>query len=464
MADKHIAKKQGNGRRGIKATISAVSLGCSKNLVDTEVMLGALATAGYALAADPADADIIIVNTCGFIRGAVEESESVISEMEELKRTGSAALLVVAGCLAERERESILDRFPDVDLVVGTSSYPEIVKLIESETSASFKPMKFLHDHRNPRLLATPPWTAYLKIAEGCSNQCSYCKIPSLRGAYRSRQPDSLVKEAMSLAAIGVRELVLIAQDTTRYGADLKSRPSLPILLERLAGIDDIHWIRLLYAYPEMVNEQLVRAIAEIPKVCNYLDIPIQHIDDMILCAMKRRGGSEAIRRAIDLLRSEAPELCLRTTVLVGFPGETDSQFSRLLRFVEETEFDRLGAFAYSAEDGTPAAVMPRQIPESVKNERLNAVMELQSKISLKKNRALIGSEMEVLVEQENVSITCGVGKTKKVKSYRAGRTYRDAPEIDGLVYFSGKAQSGAFTRIRIEDAEEYDLYGNIIK
>ncbi|MFA6449959.1 MAG: 30S ribosomal protein S12 methylthiotransferase RimO [bacterium] len=464
MAKKQISDKKPGNRRKQAPAVAAVSLGCSKNLVDTEVMLGALATAGYAIASEPADADIIIVNTCGFISAAVDESKSVISEMAALKSSGEAGLLVVAGCLAERERSALFDEFPEIDLIVGTSSYPEIVELLETECSESFSPQNFLHDHRHPRLLATPPWTAYLKIAEGCSNRCSYCAIPSLRGAYRSRTPDSLLQEAASLAAIGVRELILVAQDTTRYGTDLKIRNALPALLNRLSDIDGIHWIRLMYAYPERVNKQLAEAIAGIPKVCSYLDIPIQHIDDKILTAMNRRGGSDAVRRAVALLKENVPGICLRTTVLVGFPGETDSQFNRLLRFMEETEFDRLGAFAYSPEPGTPASVLPRQISESVKNERVKAIMELQSEISLKKNRELVGRELEIIVECEKISIAREVGISKRKKTYGAGRSYRDAPEIDGLIYFTGVAAAGDFARVIIQDAEEYDLYGKIIK
>lgn len=436
--------------------VFTASLGCAKNLVDTEVMLGALATAGYEITTDPDFADVIIVNTCGFIRDAVMESESVIESFAELKRLNESATLVVAGCLAERARGTLREKYPEIDLLIGTSSYPRIVELLGSGAGSHFAPRAFLHDHTHPRLLATPPWSAYLKIAEGCSNRCSYCTIPSLRGEYRSREPESLAREAAALASIGVRELIVIAQDITRYGADIGKPGALPALLRRLSEIEGLHWIRLMYAYPELVDDALARAIAETPKVCRYLDMPIQHIDEKILAAMNRRGAG-AVRRAIETLRNAAPDISLRTTLLVGFPGETDAQFEKLLKFVEEAEFDRLGVFEYSPEPDTPAAAMPRQAPDKIKRKRHNAVMELQKEISLRRNRKFIGSEIELLVEDVIEADEDGPAEIM-------GRTFRDAPEIDGIAVCEGRASAGEFATVVISGADEYDLYGRIKK
>jgi ribosomal protein S12 methylthiotransferase len=449
--------KEGAAVSGRPRRVFAVSLGCAKNLVDTEVMLGALASAGWEISFDPSFADVVLVNTCGFIGDAAAESESVIAEYARMRKRKKRMRLVVAGCHAERARESLRAKFPEIDLLIGTSSYGDVVELLKFESRDAFAPRTYMHDHTNPRLLATPPWTAFLKIAEGCSNRCGYCTIPSIRGDYRSREPESLLCEAADLAALGVREMILVAQDVTRYGADIGRPDALPSLIRNLAGIAGVRWIRLMYAYPELVGPELARAIAETPRVCSYLDMPIQHADAGVLSAMNRRGGPVAIRRAIETLRDAVPEICLRTTVLVGFPGETDAQFRRLLDFMAETEFDRLGAFAYSRESGTPAAELPGQIADEVKQERLSAVMELQQGISLKKNRLLIGKNIEAVVE--------GVEPEKKTKGGSAlvGRTWRDAPDIDGVIHIEGEAEPGDFATVRVTDADEYDLYGRII-
>ncbi len=448
------AKKHKRQRANDK-TVAAVSLGCNKNLVDTEVALGALASAGYIVGAEPCDADIIIVNTCGFIESAVEESLGVIDDMIEAKKEGKCSKLVVMGCLAERFRTDLRDDvegFDEIDLLVGTSSYPRIIELLESGATEDFAPQKFIHTHEDPRFPATLPWSMYLKIAEGCSNQCAYCRIPSLRGPYRSRTPESLEVEAAALVGIGARELILIAQDTTRYGTDLVPKTSLPELLGRLNGMDNLRRLRVMYMYPELVTDALAEAVAKLSKVCNYIDMPIQHIDDDILDSMKRRGGSSAVRRAIETLRSYVPDICIRTTVMVGYPGETKEQYEKLIEFLREARFDRLGAFTYSPEDGTPAAGMPDQVPDEVKVARYNRLMELQQEISLRKNESLIGSTLEVLVDEVD----------EESGNICYGRSYRDAPDIDGCVEIEGAAEPGTFVHVKITGAGEYDLFGKI--
>jgi ribosomal protein S12 methylthiotransferase len=443
-------------------SVAAISLGCPKNRVDTEVMLGALATAGYAICSDPSDADVIVVNTCGFIADAAAESRAAISEAAKIKRSGKKFSLVVAGCLAEREKANLREEFPEIDIIAGTSSYIQLAGLLDKNEGDSFAPQSFLHDHTHPRLVSTPPWTAYLKIAEGCSNRCSYCMIPGLRGKYRGRRPESLLIEASDLAKLGVRELILVAQDTTRFGTGLGLKSALPDLLRGLARIDGIHWIRLMYAYPARITKSLARAIAETPEVCRYIDMPIQHIDENILMAMNRRGGERAIRRAIDTLRTAIPDICIRTTVLVGFPGETRTQFRRLLKFVEETEFDKLGAFVFSPESGTAAAAMPRQISTKEKQSRLSEIMELQRGISLRKNRGMAGETIETLVEETGVTLAGSIPAKMKKMKYNSGRSRREAPEIDGEIFFSGPARAGSFVQVRIENAGEYELFGTI--
>ncbi len=454
--------KKGNGDK----VVCAVSLGCSKNLVDTEVMLGALASEGYALTGEPEAADVIIVNTCGFIDDAIEESMSVISEMAVVKSEKPNVTLVVTGCLAERLGSSLRETHPEIDILTGTSGYPDISELIENQAADHFPKKTFMHDHTNPRLLATYPWTAYLKIAEGCSNKCSYCMIPSIRGKYRSRQPDSLILEAEALASIGVKELIVIAQDTTRYGADLKLKHALPSLLKNLAAVDGIKWVRLMYAYPELVDERLAATIADTPEICAYLDMPIQHIDTHILSAMNRRGGPDAIKNAVNLLRKNVPGICLRTTVMTGFPGETETRYNRLLTFLEETRFDRLGAFSYSPQEGAPAAELPGAVPEQVKKERLAKIMHLQQKISLKINRSFEGKTIDVLVEQADAEIAePAAGRRRRVASLWKGRSFRDAPEIDGAVFFKGKSITpGEFVKVKVSQAFEYDLAGEVVK
>lgn len=430
--------------------IAAVSLGCDKNRVDTERMLGILGAAGYAPGAEPEDADIIIINTCAFIADAVDESHETIEEMVSLKKSGSCEKLIVAGCLPERDRNDLMTRFPEVDLLVGAREIETVLKkLRESEGTSSDADVESAASA--PRMITTAPWRAYLKISEGCSNSCSYCTIPSIRGPYRSIDPAALVAEAKQLAAMGVKELTVVAQDTTRYGSDADFGCDLSDLLKRLSDIDGVKWIRLMYAYPELVDRKLAATIAATKNICNYIDMPVQHISGEILSAMKRRGGPDAIRRAIDVLRGECPDISIRTTLMVGFPGETDDHFKELMKFVEETRFDRLGAFPYSIEKGTAAASMPDQHIFKTKNERLHQIMTLQQEISLEKHEALVGRNMTVLVEDVD---------EEDGEAFSVGRTYMDAPDVDGLFFLDRVVTPGTFIESKVIAAGEYDLRG----
>lgn len=433
--------------------VSAVSLGCDKNRVDTERMLGMLGAAGYVAGAEPEDADIIIVNTCAFIADAVDESHEIIEEMVALKKSGSCEKLIVAGCLPERDSKDLMIRFPEVDLLVGAREIGTILKkLRESEGVILENAAADEQDSTAPRLITTMPWRAYLKISEGCSNSCSYCMIPAIRGPYRSFAPDILVAEARQLADMGVKELTVVAQDSTRYGSDVKNFGcNLSGLLEKLASIDGIKWIRLMYAYPELVDKQLAATIASLGSVCKYIDMPVQHISGEILTAMKRRGGPDAIRGAIDLLRDASPDICIRTTLMVGFPGETDAHFRELVKFVEETRFDRMGVFPYSMEKGTAAATMPGQLIYKTKNERLHELMTLQQEISLEKNETLVGQKMTVLIEDVD---------EEDGEKFSVGRTYRDAPDIDGMFFLDRVVEPGTFVEATVIAAGEYDLRG----
>jgi ribosomal protein S12 methylthiotransferase len=430
-----------------------VSLGCAKNLVDSELMLGALATAGYAISAVADGADVVVVNTCGFVRDAVEESEEVIKQFASMRRGGRFGRLVVAGCLAQRVGEDLLEKFPEIDALLGTSAYPDIVQLLESNAKTSFPPRTALPDHTFARLPSTPPWTAYLRTAEGCSNRCAYCIIPYIRGDFRSREPESLEREARDLAALGVAELVLIAQDNTRYGLELKPPSSLPALLRRLDKINELKWIRVMYCHPARVDEELLRAMAGCEKVLPYLDMPMQHAHPEILRAMNRPENPDDVMRAIGLAREIMPDICVRTTMLVGFPGETEKHFSELLKFVGRAKFDRLGAFRYSPEPEAPAAFMPNQVSEPVKGERYDRLMTLQSDISHEKNRAWVGRELEVLIE--------GAAPAPGMSQ---GRSFRDAPDIDGAVFVTGTHRPGAFVAARVRSATTYDLVADPVK
>ena len=412
--------------------VHIVSLGCPKNQVDSEVMAAALAGRGFTIAPSPDDADIILVNTCAFILPAKEESIDEILRMAELKKAGKCSRLVVTGCLPQRYGKSLAREIPEVDIFLGTGELPSIAGRLEKLMQDSPPPSRsvvgqptFLMNAGHSRLLSTPFYSAYLKIAEGCSNWCSYCVIPAIRGKARSRQVDDILKEAERLAAGGVREVIITAQDTTAYGRDLKGKPSLAVVLRELAGIKELRWIRLLYTYPANLTKEILETVAKEENICNYLDIPIQHVDDDILKAMHRRGGSRIIKESVAAARSIITEVALRTSLIVGFPGETRAGFNRLLSFVQETRFDHLGVFEYSREEETPAASFPAQVTGRTKKNRRRLVMEEQAMISHEINRSLVGSRQEILIE----------GKSDISGYDFMGRCRRQAPEIDGITY-----------------------------
>lgn len=448
-----------HGKIGAGEKVSMVSLGCPKNLVDAEVMLGFLHRQGYEITTDEKDADIIIVNTCSFIKEAKQESIDAILDLADRKHDGRCRLLVVTGCLPQRYQQELARELPEVDIFIGTGDYPRIAEILAEKAGTQGQlcytgDPNFVYDEDSPRLNSSPLYSAYLKIAEGCSNRCSYCVIPSLRGAFRSRPLDGLVDEAKRLAAGGARELNIIAQDITRYGEDMGGSVSLETLLARLVEIEDLSWIRLLYAYPDGITDTLIRIIKEERKICNYLDIPLQHISDPVLKRMNRRSTSAEIRGLIAKVRREIPDIALRTSLIVGFPGETEDDFKQLLHFVEEVGFDRLGVFCYSREEGTPAADMPDQISERVKRERYRKIMKAQARLSFKRNRRLVGKVDEVIVE----------GYSEETELLLKGRSSRQAPDIDGQVYITaGTADVGDIVRLRITDSSDYDLIGEII-
>ena len=443
----------------IKEKVSLVSLGCPKNLVDAEVMLGYLSRDAYEVTTDEMQADIIVVNTCSFIKEAKQESIDTILDLADRKHDARCRLLIVTGCLPQRYQEELAKELPEVDIFIGTGDYPRIAEIIAEKALTTDQlcytgDPNFVYNDELPRLQSSPHYTAYLKIAEGCSNNCAYCVIPSLRGALRSRPQASLLAEAAQLVAGGVKELNLIAQDITAYGKDLPDAPTIEGLVTELAKMEGLKWIRLLYAYPDGVTDSLIALIKNEPKVCKYLDLPIQHISDPVLSRMKRRSGEEDIRALIGKLRSEIPDIAIRTSLIVGFPGETSEDFKKLLQFVEETRFDRLGVFCYSREEGTPAAEMPDQVSERIKRERHKKLMRTQARVSFKHNRTLVDSEEEVLVE----------GYSEETELLLRGRSSRQAPDVDGLVYITaGNANVGDIVRLKITDSSDYDLIGEII-
>ena len=434
-------------KRHRQPSVHVISLGCAKNLVDTEIMLGALAQAGYAISGAAEGADVVLMNTCGFVREAEAEAQEEISRLAELRRQNRIGRLVVAGCLAQRRKQALRDKFPEIDILVGTSGVPDIAELLKTKTAEFFPEKTALPDHTYARLPATPPWTAYLRTAEGCSNRCAYCIIPMLRGDFRSRTPDSLEREARDLVDMGVDELVLIAQDNTRYGRDLDPPSNLPALLQRLDTVPDLYWLRVMYCHPARVDRELIETIAACEKVLPYIDMPVQHAHPDILGAMNRPGSPEKMLETIQEIRNIMPDACIRTTAMVGFPGETDVHFQALLDFVREARFDRLGAFRYSPEPEAPAAFMPEQVSESAKGDRYHELMTLQGEISLEKNKEWIGCDLEVLLEGP----AAGPGMTQ-------GRSFRDAPDIDGAVLVPGRHHPGDFITVRIRNATTYDL------
>ena len=445
-------------RGGHNMEILFISLGCDKNLVDTEVMLGLLASRGYEMTDDETQADVIVINTCCFIHDAKEESIQNILEMAEYKKRGTVKALIVTGCLAQRYREEIIDEIPEVDEVLGTTAYDKILDAVDAALRGEHEVMLSeldalpLPDTR--RLVTTGGHFAYLKIAEGCDKHCTYCIIPKIRGNFRSIPMDRLVREAQELADQGVKELILVAQETTLYGKDLYGEKSLHILLKKLCEISGLRWIRILYCYPEEITDELIQVIKEEPKICNYLDLPIQHANDKILGRMGRRTSKQELVDIIGKLRSEIPDICLRTTLITGFPGETQEQHEELMEFVDEMEFDRLGVFTYSPEEDTPAAEMPDQIDEEVKLDRQAELMELQQEIAFDNAQDMVGREVLVMIE----------GKVADENAY-VGRTYRDAPNVDGLIFINTDEEllSGDFARVRVTGAVDYDLIGELL-
>ena len=442
-----------------KQKVSMVSLGCPKNLVDAEVMLGCLPAEEYEITTDEREADIIIVNTCSFINDAKQESIDTILDLADRKHDARCSLLVVTGCLPQRYQEELGAELPEVDIFIGTGEYPRIAEILaeKRDTPGQLRYVgdpNFVFDPDLPRLNSSPSYTAYLKIAEGCSNRCTYCVIPSLRGALRSRPFEQVLREARDLVAGGVKEINLIAQDITAYGRDLDEGQTLETLLAELVKIDGLSWLRLLYAYPDGITDELIRMIRDEEKICKYIDIPLQHISDPVLKRMGRRGGEIEIRRLIGRLRSAVPDLAIRTSLIVGFPGESDEDFQRLIQFVEEVRFDRLGVFCYSREEGTPAAEMEEQITERVKRQRYKRLMKVQARVSFKQNRRLIGTVEQVLVE----------GYSDETDLLLKGRSSRQAPDIDGLVYITaGTANVGDIVPVRITDSSDYDVIGEIV-
>ena len=437
--------------------IGMVSLGCAKNQTDAETMLSILADDGYKIVNNPELADTIIVNTCGFIDSAKQESIDAILEMAEYKETGRCKQLIVTGCLAERYSMDILSELPEVDAILGTGDYDRIAEIIRMSAETNEKPIITGHIDRTPecelpRTLLTPPYSAYLKIADGCDNNCTYCAIPKIRGHFRSRSPKDIISEAESLAKGGVKELILIAQDTTRYGTDIGT--TLSDLLESLVQIDGIEWIRVHYYYTEAITKELIDTMAKYDKICNYIDMPIQHADNYILRRMARRTTVEEIDEKIEYMRKTLKNCYIRTSIIVGFPGETDEHFNHLYEFVKRTRFDRMGVFAYSCEEGTAAASFDDQIDEEVKAERLDALMSLQQSISLELNQEKIGTVIDVIAEgydEENFLFY--------------GRSRGDSIDVDGKVYFGteDEVQPGDIIKVKILDASEYDLTGQRI-
>ena len=435
-----------------------ISLGCDKNLVDTEVMLGMLASRGYEMTNDEQEADIIVINTCCFIHDAKEESIQNILEMAEYKKNGSAKALIVTGCMAERYRQEILDEIPEVDEVLGTTAYDRILDAVDAALAGQHEVMTADLDAlplpETKRLVTTGGHFAYLKIAEGCDKHCTYCIIPKIRGNFRSVPMERLIKEAEELADQGVKELILVAQETTLYGKDLYGEKSLPKLLRELCKISGIRWIRILYCYPEEITDELIRVMKEEPKICHYLDLPIQHANDTILKRMGRRTSKQELIDIVQKLRKEIPDICLRTTLITGFPGETQEQHEEVMEFIDTLEFDRLGAFTYSPEEDTPAATFEDQIDEEVKEDRQADIMELQQEIAFDKAEDMIGREVLVMIE----------GKVADENAY-VGRTYRDAPNVDVLIFINTDVEliSGDFAKVKVTGALDYDLIGELM-
>ena len=434
-----------------------VSLGCDKNLVDSEVMLGLVKEQGYQIIDSEEEADIIVINSCCFINDAKEESINTILEMAENKKTGNCKALIVTGCLPERYRDEVMEEIPEIDAMLGTSSYDEIInaiqKALEGNSFVSYKDYSDTPITSSKRVLTSGGYYAYVKIAEGCDNRCTYCVIPKIRGKYRSRKMEDIIEEVKSLSQQGIKEIILVAQDTTLYGTDLYKEYKLPNLLEELSKIEEINWIRLLYCYPEEIKKEMLEVMRDNDKICNYLDIPIQHISNDILKKMGRRTTKETIIEKINLMKEIVPNIALRTTIITGFPGETNEQHQEVIEFIKEIKFDRLGVFTYSQEEDTPAAKLPDQVDEEIKNMRKDQIMFEQQEISKEISEGMIGKELEVIVE----------GYLPEEQIY-IGRCYKDAPNVDGYVFFSANREiiSGEFVKVNVTQAKEYDLIGEM--
>ncbi|MFQ5683110.1 MAG: 30S ribosomal protein S12 methylthiotransferase RimO [Candidatus Binatia bacterium] len=450
----------------MKEKVHIISLGCARNLVDSEVMSGLLHQDHYQIISDPTEADIILINTCSFIGDAKEESIDTILETARLKEEGRLETLIVAGCLPQRYSGKLIKEFPEVDLFIGTGEVPRIVEILRMHRESRQKRLyvgipQYLYDHATPRLLAKPSYTAYLKVSEGCDHQCAFCVIPQLRGPHRSRPIDSIVREAAALAHDGVKEFNLIAQDLTAYGRERRDGTTLYALLRKLVLVPGIQWLRLLYAYPNFLDEPLLRLVQASENICKYIDIPFQHISGRVLKGMRRGNSGHSVREALDRLRRMIPDVTVRTSLVVGFPGETNEDFHELLDFVQEAQFDRLGVFKYSKEEGTVAALMNGQISEEEKERRWQEVMEIQAEISREKNEALIGTVQRVMVDDYDPD-------TEKL----SGRTQAHAPDVDGVVYVDHhrnggverKFRPGDLVDVKITEALDYDLIGDIVK
>ena len=433
-----------------------ISLGCAKNLVDTEIMLGIMQEHGIEITNEPSEADILIVNTCAFIQSAKEESITTVLGMADYKETGRCRSLIVAGCLGQRYGQQLLDEIPEADAIIGTGAWSRIMEVIQ-ETLKGRRLLiagkdETIYDAKTPRLRTTPNYTAYIKIAEGCDHRCAFCAIPLIRGSFRSRDMDDIITEAHELAESGVREIVLIAQDSANYGLDRYKKPMLPTLLRELAKVDGISWIRVLYSYPKYFTDELIDVFATEPKVVKYVDLPLQHAHDAVLRSMNRTDTREGVEKLIKKLREHIQGVAIRSTFIVGFPGETDTHYQALRSCVEEQRFDKVGIFTYSEEEDTPAAMMPYKVPEDVMQERYHDLMSLQSKISEEINISLENHEVDVLIE----------GRDAEQQQISVGRSYREAPEVDGQIYIEGDTQShiGDIVRVRLLQGFTYDIVG----
>ncbi len=434
-------------------SVSMVSLGCPKNLVDSEVMLGLLTKQGYAYNPNPEESDIIVVNTCGFIGPSQEESIDTILEMGELKKRGQKKL-VVTGCLVQRYPGELAKEMPEVDLFVGTGEFQKLPELLGGAEREVVGRPEYVYDSLTPRLISTPSATAYVKISEGCDHKCTFCIIPTLRGLARSRPIEDIAREVESLAAQGIKEIVLVSQDSTAYGRDLGDGTTLAKLLKRLDDVEGVKWIRAMYQYPKLFDEELMEILGHGRRVVPYIDMPLQHISDPVLRAMKRGTREKQTRELIERLRKQIPDLVFRTTFIVGFPGETDEDFKRLDAFVGEGHFDRVGVFRYCKEDGTPAGAMPDQVPERTKGTRYRKLMKTQQETAIRRNQALVGRTLDVLVE----------GVSEETDLLLKGRHYGQAPDIDGVVLINeGEAEAGRFYRVEITEAHPYDIVGGIV-